>query len=87
MGRLPVLSWRPFIPNIHLASARSVLFWLMEHQGVEYTVVQTINPLGWKWSFGRDGRAPKTGIAFSRAEAVSAAERSIVKSLREEKRQ
>jgi hypothetical protein len=58
----------------------------MEHQGVEYTVVQTINPFGWKWSFGRDGRAPKTGVAFSHAEAVSNAERAISKSLREDKR-
>jgi hypothetical protein len=59
----------------------------MEHQGVEYTVVQTINPFGWKWSFERGRRTPKTGITFSRAEAVSAAERAISQSLREEKRQ
>jgi hypothetical protein len=59
----------------------------MEHQGVDYTVVQTINPFGWKWSFERGRRTPKTGITFSRAEAVSAAERAISQSLREEKRQ
>jgi hypothetical protein len=59
----------------------------MEHQGVEYKVVQTINPFGWKWSFERDGRIPKTGIAFSRAEAVSAAERAIGQSLRDQQRQ
>jgi len=41
----------------------------MEHQGIKYTVVQTINPPGWKWSFERDGRSPRTGIAFNRAEA------------------
>jgi len=46
----------------------------MEHQGIKYTVVQTINPPGWKWSSERDGRSPRTGIAFNRAEAVSAAE-------------
>jgi hypothetical protein len=59
----------------------------MEHQGVEYTIVQTINPFGWKWSFGQGERTRKTGLAFSRAEAVSAAERAISKSLREVKRQ
>jgi hypothetical protein len=59
----------------------------MEHQGVEYTIVQTINPFGWKWSFERGERTRKTGLAFSRAEAVSAAERAISKSLREVKRQ
>jgi hypothetical protein len=45
----------------------------MEHRGVEYTVVQTINPYGWKWSFQREGRVPKIGIAGSRTEAVLAA--------------
>jgi hypothetical protein len=59
----------------------------MEHQGVEYTVVQTINPFGWKWSFERDDKRPKTGVAFSRTEAVSAAEQAISKSVRREKRQ
>jgi hypothetical protein len=45
----------------------------MEHRGVEYTVVQTINPYGWKWSFQREGRTPKIGIADSRTEGVLAA--------------
>jgi hypothetical protein len=49
----------------------------MEHRGVEYTVVQTINPYGWKWSFQREGRAPKIGIAGSRTEAVLAARLAI----------
>jgi hypothetical protein len=59
----------------------------MEHQGVEYTIVQTISPTGWKWSFDRNGRKPKTGIAYSRAEAVGAAERAIGQSLRDQQRQ
>jgi hypothetical protein len=54
----------------------------MEHQGIEYTVVQTINPSGWKWSFERDGRSPRWGIAFNRAEAISAAQRAIGQLLR-----
>ena len=45
----------------------------MEHQGIEYTVVRTIGQSGWKWSFEREGRTPKTGIAFDRAEAIRAA--------------
>lgn len=53
-----------------------------EYQGIEYTVVQTINPSGWKWSFERDGRSPRTGIALNRAEAVSAAQRAISQLLR-----
>lgn len=58
----------------------------MDHHGIEYTVVQTINPFGWKWSFEREGRAPKTGVAFSRAEAVAAATRAIVRSIKEQGR-
>jgi hypothetical protein len=54
----------------------------MDHQGIEYTVVQTINPFGWKWSFEREGRSAKTGVAFSREEAVAAAMRAIVQSLK-----
>jgi hypothetical protein len=55
----------------------------MEHQGIEYTVVQTINPFGWKWSFERQGRRPKTGVGYSRTEAISAAERAINQALNE----
>jgi hypothetical protein len=33
----------------------------MLRKGVEFTVVQTANPHGWKWSFQLEGRRPKTG--------------------------
>jgi hypothetical protein len=46
----------------------------MQYQGIEYTIVQTANPFGWKWSFKREGRSPKTGISYDRAEAILAAE-------------
>jgi hypothetical protein len=59
----------------------------MEQDGIEYTVVQTINPLGWKWSFEREGRKAKTGIAFSRAEPISAARRAISLSVKQQGRQ
>jgi len=59
----------------------------MEHQGIEYTVVQTINPTGWKWSFERAGRSSKTGIGFNRAEAIIAAQRAIIQWLREKQLQ
>ncbi|MBR0818912.1 hypothetical protein [Bradyrhizobium liaoningense] len=55
----------------------------MEYQGIEYTVVQTINPPGWKWSFERAGWSSKTGIGFNRAEAIIAAQRAIIQWLRE----
>jgi YD repeat-containing protein len=59
----------------------------MEHRGIEYTVVQTINPSGWKWSFERDGRSPRSGIAFNRAEAINAARRAISQLLRDQQHQ
>jgi hypothetical protein len=55
----------------------------MEHQGIEYTVLQTANPSGWKWSFKREGRVPKTGIAYDRIEAIRAAELAINRHLKE----
>ena len=57
----------------------------MEYQGVEYTIVQTINPFGWKWSFEREGRLPRTGIAYDRTEAIRAVERAIGQALREKR--
>jgi len=57
----------------------------VEHQGIEYTIVQTINRFGWRWSFEREGRAPKTGVAYNRIEAVRAAERAISKALKEKR--
>jgi hypothetical protein len=35
----------------------------MQYQRIEYTIVQTANPFGWKWSFEREGRPPKTIVA------------------------
>jgi len=58
---------------------------MMEHQGIEYTIVQTINPSGWKWSFERHGRSPRTGIAFNRAEAIAAAQRAIGQLIRDQR--
>src|SRR5689334_19001143 len=48
----------------------------MDHHGIEYTVVQTINPIGWKWSFEREGKSAKAGVAF-RSEAIAKRSRSI----------
>jgi hypothetical protein len=63
---------------------KGVLFlFFMKHQGIEYTVLQTANPSGWKWSFEREGRLPKTGIAYDRIEAVRAAELAINRNLKE----
>ena len=67
-----------------IPSYKSVLFlFFMEHQGIDYTVVQTASPCGWKWSFEREGRLPKTGIAYDRIGAIRAVELAIKRNLME----
>ena len=49
----------------------------MEYRGIEYTVVQTANPTGWKWTISLAERRTKTGTEFSRIIAIRAAEKVI----------
>jgi hypothetical protein len=51
----------------------------MEYKGIEYTVVQTASPTGWKWTVLVDATRRKTGDVYSRATAVSTAEHVIDK--------
>ena len=51
----------------------------MEHNGTEYSVVQTVAPRGWKWTIHLPGRNPKIGRSVSRALAVAAAKAAIEK--------
>jgi hypothetical protein len=52
----------------------------MEHRGIEYQVVQTTNPMGWIWTADLDGRT-RTGVSFSRANAIFNAVAAIEKAL------
>jgi hypothetical protein len=46
-----------------------------QHQDIEYSVVQTANPTGWRWTVYIPGRLkPKSGRAFDRQTAVRLAE-------------
>jgi hypothetical protein len=51
----------------------------MEYKGFKYTVVQTANPTGWKWTVWLDERRSKMGNAFSRASAITFAQHAIEK--------
>ena len=42
----------------------------MEHRGIQYQVVQTASPLGWKWTVQLDGDRTKTGVSFLREYAI-----------------
>jgi len=49
----------------------------MNYKGIQYQIVRTANPTGWKWTVLVDGRI--TGFTYNREEAVKAAERAIDK--------
>jgi hypothetical protein len=49
----------------------------MEHRGIQYQVVQTANPTGWKWTIELAGGRTKTGASFSRGNAIFNAVRAI----------
>jgi hypothetical protein len=49
----------------------------VDYKGIEYSVVQTANPTGWKWTVLLDASRTRTGIAHRRADAVLDAERAI----------
>jgi hypothetical protein len=51
----------------------------MRYKGYEYSVVQTANPTGWKWTVQLDETRVKVGSAFSRASAILFAQRRIEK--------
>jgi hypothetical protein len=53
----------------------------MEHRGIQYQVVQTASPTGWKWTVQLDGGRIKTGVSFSRQYAIFDATNAIEKAL------
>ena len=48
----------------------------MEHKGIEYSLVRTIAPSGWRWSFQYVGHEFE-GSNRTRHEAVRAAQQAI----------
>jgi hypothetical protein len=56
-------------------------FRAMEHQGIEYRVVQTACPTGWKWTVQLPNSRISTGKTSSRPEAISRAQLAIEKAL------
>ena len=49
----------------------------MEYRGVEFTVLQTLSPKGWKWTIELPGQKPKSGVVHDRAGAIVRAKRAI----------
>jgi hypothetical protein len=49
----------------------------MEHKGIEYSVVQTTGPFGWRWTVYPPGHPPKTGTGRNRDIALRFARMAI----------
>jgi hypothetical protein len=49
----------------------------MIYKGIEYQVIQTANPAGWKWIVFLDETRTRTGISRSRTGAILDAESAI----------
>lgn len=53
----------------------------MRYRDIEYQVVQTANPTGWKWTVQLDDERTRTGTGISRNHAIGLAQRAIDKAL------
>ncbi len=49
----------------------------MEHKGVEYRVLQTLGPKGWKWTVDLGGGRSKSGTTVNRTIAIRRAIETI----------
>jgi hypothetical protein len=55
----------------------------MQYKGIEYQVVQTANPTGWKWTAQLDVTRTRSGTSYSMKSASLEAQRKIDKELKE----
>jgi hypothetical protein len=53
----------------------------MEYKNIQFDVIQTTNPYGWKWIVFLDANRTWTGVGLTRADAVLDAEFAIDKAL------
>ena len=49
----------------------------MEYRGIEYQVVQTANPTGWRWTVEVAGGTLRRGTGYNRVHAIGLAQRAI----------
>jgi hypothetical protein len=58
----------------------------MEYKNIQFDVIQTTNPYGWKWIVFLDANRTRTGVGLTRADAVLDAEFAIDKALESRQR-
>ncbi len=52
---------------------------MAKHRGIEYRVIQGVQPRSWKWEISLPEGGTKSGQSSSKLEAIRAAERTIEK--------
>jgi hypothetical protein len=57
----------------------------MQYRNIQFSVVQTANPNGFKWTIGLDADRIRTGISHSMKVAILDAQRKIDKALKAQK--
>ena len=57
----------------------------MEYKGIQYRVVQTANPTGFRWTVQLDATRTRSGVSYSMKAAVLDAQRKIDRALKEQK--
>ena len=57
----------------------------MEHKGIQYTVIQTINPTSWKWRVQLPNGRTEMGNSFRRETAIKLAIYTIEKDMQRAK--
>lgn len=72
------LSW-PYVGHRTATSRDNPNCRRMDYKGVEYQIVQTSNPTGWKWTVEMEGKSPRVGSGYSRAAAIALAQIAIDK--------
>jgi hypothetical protein len=58
----------------------------MEHKGIQYQVVQTANPTGFRWTVQLDENKTRTGVARAKGTAIFHAVSFIDRAVRERPR-
>jgi hypothetical protein len=49
----------------------------MEHKGIEFKVVQTASPTGWKWTIQLNAERARSGVSYSMQSAILDAKHKI----------
>jgi hypothetical protein len=52
---------------------------VLEHRGIQYQIVRTANPTGYRWTIYLDGNRTRSGACYSKEAAVYEVKRTIAK--------